>query len=478
MLDLCLTLAEGSYQELAEKIAKYSGLAPLIEVRLDCLDHPRLPEIPDHSPTEFLATFRPRRQGGNYEGSEEERLKLLMAAARNGFGWVDLEYDVEDKLDIPPETSVVRSYHSFEAFPDDLDSVLENLKSRGGDVFKVAVSISKTGQLRQLLLWMETLPAQIRRVVIGMNAFGQASRFLGKFLGNSWTYVSAAETGPAAPGQFTLLQAKDVYHIDQWLAAPSLYGEVGNPMGHSKSALLHNRLFEHYGQSGLFLPLQLDDLDPWFSYMESSSLSFKGLAVASPFETKVNSYLTRTSSTLESIDTLKREGSDWVGVNTACEGFLRPLMNRTTTLAGRRAVVLGDGSLARTAAAALRSRDAHVVLVGHGGNELADFSRKHQCETRPYSEFPVRAELLVIATSVGDGLDEEISSLPDTQLDFDLLYDLVSSPESARLLRLAARRGLETVTGVEMLVERIAGQFLEWTGIDPDRRLMREVINA
>jgi shikimate dehydrogenase len=325
---------------------------------------------------------------------------------------------------------------------------------------------------------MEGLPEQIKRVIIGMDAFGQPSRFLGKFLGNAWNYVSPADSDPAAPGQFSLRQAKDVYRIDQWSAPPAFYGVVGNPTGYSESVLLHNRLFDHYGKSGVFLPLQIDDLDSWFTYMESTNLSFQGLVVSSSFETELNSYLDRTTSIEESIDTLRREESAWVGVNTEWEAFLRPLMNRTTTLAGKRAVVLGGGDLARAGASALCSQKVQVILVAHEDSDLADCSWRRKCEIRPYSEFPIGADLLVVATSPGDRLDEELSSLPDVQLDFDLLYVLASSPGSSRLVHLAEGRGLETVGPVEMLVEQVAGQFREWTGIDPDRGLMREIINA
>jgi len=153
-------------------------------------------------------------------------------------------------------------------------------------------------------------------------------------------------------------------------------------------------------------------------------------------------------------------------------------MKRTTALAGKRAAVLGGGILARTAAAALSSQAALVVLTGQGEKVPAESAGEQKFETRPYSDLPSRVDLLVVATSVGDELDEEISSLPDKRLDFDLLYDLASSPGSSRLRQLAARRGLETVDAAEMMVEQVAGQFLEWTGIDPDRGLMRKVINV
>ena len=168
MLDLCLTLAENSASRLARRIAEFEGSVPLIEIRLDCLDVPSIPELPLNSSSQFLATCRPQRQGGFYEGTEAGRLNLLAAASERRFNWIDLEYDVLEEVDLAEETSVVRSYHSFQECPSDLDSIMTDLQTRGGDVFKIAVQVSTTSELKQFLLWMESLQEEVSRVVIGM----------------------------------------------------------------------------------------------------------------------------------------------------------------------------------------------------------------------------------------------------------------------------------------------------------------------
>ena len=87
-----------------------------------------------------------------------------------------------------------------------------------------------------------------------------------------------------------------------------------------------------------------------------------------------------------------------------------------------------------------------------------------------------RADLLVNTTPVGQHPDVDVSPLSKTQLDFELVYDLVYSPEETKLLRQARHRGCKIISGIEMFVEQAALQFLVWTGKDPDRELMRELI--
>ena len=49
----------------------------MIEVRLDFLDDLLIPDLPLDRGTQFIATFRPRRQGGLFSGSEKERLQVF-----------------------------------------------------------------------------------------------------------------------------------------------------------------------------------------------------------------------------------------------------------------------------------------------------------------------------------------------------------------------------------------------------------------
>ena len=69
------------------------------------------------------------------------------------------------------------------------------------------------------------------------------------------------------------------------------------------------------------------------------------------------------------------------------------------------------------------------------------------------------------------------SPLTKSQLDFDVVYDLVYNPEKTRLLKQAKEQGAQTITGMEMFVEQAALQFRAWTGTNPNRIIMRDLIH-
>ncbi len=156
MINLCLTLAEPSFATLNQKIAQYTGRVRYIEVRLDYLAEPQAPTVQAGQGTDFIATCRPLREGGRYRGEEQDRLDLLHNAAHSGFSWVDLEHDVRESPNLPSSTRIVRSYHCYDGFPEDLPSRFQRMREIGGDVIKLAVSVTTTQQLATLLKWMET----------------------------------------------------------------------------------------------------------------------------------------------------------------------------------------------------------------------------------------------------------------------------------------------------------------------------------
>ena len=477
MIKLCLTLAEPSVALLEQKIAQYAGQVPYIEARLDYLREPAIPSVPTAGGTEFIATCRPKREGGGYQGEERTRLQLLQKAAHSGFSWLDLEHDVQEDPPVPSSTRTVRSYHCFDRFPEDLPALFQKLKDAGGDILKVAVSVGHTRDLALLLQWMESLDEAIPFIVLGMGDLGQPSRLLGAFMGNRWTYVAEDEESRVAPGQLTLEQAVKDYQLPSWTNNPSIYGLLGNPVAHSLSPLIHNQLFQHYKLEKVYLPFLVDDVEVWFQYIEQSSLPFSGFSVTLPFKTKVLKFVQLKKSPVDSVNTLVKKDSAWEGLNTDYQGFLQALQS-CLSLQGKTALVLGNGGVAHTVVKALQDQGVEVTVAGRNPDKVAHFARLHGCRHTLFSNLPVSAHICVNATPVGQYPHIENSPLQQDQLDFEVMYDLVYNPEQTRLLDLAHSKGLKTISGMEMFVEQAALQFISWTGLAPERQWIKEIIRT
>lgn len=284
MSSLCLTLAEQSGEALQQKVNQYCNRVEFIEVRLDYLDDMAVPSLPRTSAAKFIATCRPPREGGLFRGTEAERLSLLESAVKAGFNWIDLEKDVPLQECSAFSTQIIRSSHFFDSFPRELSEILDELRGSGGNAFKIAARISTTSELVKLFSWVESLPAGIPRVVLGMGELGQLSRIMGPYFRNLWTYVIETEGSEVAPGQFSLDEARRVFRFGRWDGSTGLFLLAGSRAPSPELVRLLNLLFEHYGYSGVALPCIVDDLSALEEYVARSRLPFRGIGDSGPFE--------------------------------------------------------------------------------------------------------------------------------------------------------------------------------------------------
>ena len=476
-MKFCVTLACQRRRQIEAKLAQYHQQTDLIEVRLDYLRSAEVPRLPEGNGAEFIATCRPVRQGGRFRGEEAERLSLLSSAANRGYQWVDVEHDSPLPARLPSQTQIIRSLHRFDNFPHDLPSLFARLRRSLGDLHKLALPVATSAQLVQLLTWMEELPPSVPRIVIGMGELGRASRYLGALLGNLWTYVSEPAVSPAASGQFAIDQARQVFAGRTTDGELKIYGILGRPLAQSLSPYLHNHLFQDYGISALFLPLELDRLQPWFSYLDRTRLSFSGFSVTIPFKNRVRRFLYRQESIGESVNTLRSSDRGWVGSNTDREGFLCPL-HRRGSLMGSTAVVLGNGGAACTVIEALQQEGVRVAVAGRDPKKVGRLAQFYSIPALSLAEPVFDQTMIVNATPVGQISYSEASPIAPAQIGSELVYDLVYNPSMTKLLSYARARGCATISGLEMFVEQAALQFRTWTGIDPERSRMKELVSA
>jgi shikimate dehydrogenase len=169
-------------------------------------------------------------------------------------------------------------------------------------------------------------------------------------------------------------------------------------------------------------------------------------------------------------NTLSFEGGAIEADNTDAQGFLDALGR---PVAGLTALILGAGGAARAVAWALREAGAREVSIWNRTPErAARVAAELGVRAAPR---PVRADLLVNATSVG--LHGSVDDLPLSKVgDPELVADLVYSDHPTPVTAWATERGTSCVDGLEMLVRQGARSFVRWTGQDPPLDLMREAV--
>jgi 3-dehydroquinate dehydratase-1 len=182
--------------------------ADIIEVRLDLVDGDPLEVIKivrNTTRLPIIATNRMREEGGSFSGTEMERIKLLLKAAK----WANL-IDIELRAELRElalqsvDKPVIISYHDFQGTStyEELKGILEDIINAGADVAKIAVTTkSLADNLAFLGLLLETTHPTC---MIGMSDVGRHLRAVAPLYGSVLTYGYLDEA--TAPGQMSVSQ--------------------------------------------------------------------------------------------------------------------------------------------------------------------------------------------------------------------------------------------------------------------------------
>ena len=472
---LCVTVTADTTAELRTRRDQVVD-AEMVELRLDTVKDPSAAAALAGRKKPVIVTCRPKSQGGHFEGSEEERKAILAEALQLGAEYVDLEFtgSCVDLMERTGGRRIVLSHHDFNGMPPDVKDLSQAMLASGAEVVKLAVTargLSDNVTLRNI-----GKNTRVPMSLIAMGDAGLPSRVLASWMGSCWTYAGDG----AAPGQISERLMQDEYRFRRIGSRTAVYGVLGKPVTHSVSPVMHNAAFRSAHLDAVYLPLAASDFDDFLTFANAAGLA--GVSVTAPF--KVNAFETAdecdaVSRRIQSVNTLRRDGSKWFGCNTDVTGFLAPLESAIRAR-GIRAVILGAGGAARSVAVALSSAGVKVTIAARRPEQAQAVAALTGAAVSPWPPDPASWDLLVNATPVGTAPKAGASPLPDNYLFHggSLVYDLVYNPPQTMLLLDAARSGCRTIGGLDMLVAQAQAQFEWWTGRKPADRVMREAALA
>ncbi|CAD5106749.1 shikimate dehydrogenase [Zestomonas carbonaria] len=256
------------------------------------------------------------------------------------------------------------------------------------------------------------------------------------------------------------------------------YAVFGNPIGHSKSPLIHRMFAEQTGQQLSYEPI-LAPLDDFAGVAREFFRDGLGANVTVPF--KEDAYrlcdeLTERARRAGAVNTLSRlDGGRLRGDNTDGAGLVRDLKhNAGFPLAGQRILLLGAGGAARGVIEPLLAERPASLVIANRTVEKAEELARLFAELGPvaacgFDWLEEEVDLIVNATSAS--LAGELPPLAPSLIrpGHTRCYDMMYGKEPTAFNRWAAGLGAaQTVDGLGMLVEQAAEAFFVWRGVRPD----------
>lgn len=482
---ICAVVAAADAFGLWKQLAEALRVTRTVELRLDWLSDDGemdrfLARLTKRRPrATLIATCRRREAGGKFRGTIAQQLVHLAAALRSGCAWYDLE--VESSSRCPPELLEVllgegrriASAHFFQRSPKNLRRVATDLGRGNPDAIKIAAQCdSLVRSIRVLRL------ARGRKNIVAapMGEVALPARVLALREGSALAYAPVENS--TAPGQVTLHEMKGLYRADELRRKTRVYGVIGDPIGHSLSPVLQNAGFQARRMDAVFLPFLVRDLRDFLRSVES--LGVAGFSVTLPHKLAILRHLDDCdpmASAIGAVNTVVvRGGGKLYGYNTDYVGVLRAL-GRRIPLRGSRALIFGAGGAARAVAFALAESGASVCVCARRTQAAKALARAVGGEVverpRLQREF---FDAIVNATPIGMHPAVGRSPLAARELNCRLVFDLIYRPRVTKLMQLAALRGIETVSGVEMFVAQGTAQWEIWTGERAPVEAMRRAV--
>ncbi len=256
------------------------------------------------------------------------------------------------------------------------------------------------------------------------------------------------------------------------------YGLIGEKLGHSYSKFIHEALGEY---SYELCPLERDQVE---NFIKAGN--FKGLNVTIPYKQRVIPFCHKVSDLAKAIGAVNTlyfdEDGNLCGTNTDYMGFLYAMKAAGIEIAGRKALVLGDGATSGTIRKALADSGAGQLLVATRHPERYEAAALAASEAASaavyisYEEIPEHrdCQLVVNTTPVGmwpnvDASPCDLGIFQDCQGAFDVIYN----PCPTAFLQGAQAHGIPWASGLSMLVAQAACAAGYFTGRGPDHYLPR-----
>lgn len=483
-------LAAADFDSLvAEADRAYAAGADLVELRIDlCRARGLAPadalELIPACPLPVIATNRARGdEGGAWDGDEDERLAILLAADRAGAAYIDVELAAVARLSQRPRRGkLVLSTHDFHGMGQDLPGTVTAMFAAGATLAKIAVTPQDAADLDQLAGLCARFgahggerPAGRGLVAIGMGEVGLPSRLLAGAWGSAWTFGRIDDAG-TAPGQPTIDELNKRYHVGDQGPDTRIFGVLGDPVAHSLSPVIHNAAFTADELDAVYVPFLAHDARAFWRHCHSW---IDGLSITIPHKTALLEEMDEVEELalrIGAINTIYRgEAGETIGANTDAPAAVECIEQAAGDISGRPVLLLGAGGVSRAIACALEAAGARVTIA----NRTAERAEALAAETgsawvslAEAADHPY--DVLINGTAVG--MESETSPWPaEAHRHGTVVFDTVYTPLETRLLQDAQARGCVPVCGLSMLIGQALGQYERWTGLPAPEPLMHRV---
>lgn len=242
-------------------------------------------------------------------------------------------------------------------------------------------------------------------------------------------------------------------------------GVIGDPIEHTMSPYIHNRLIEELSHNHVYVPFHVkkDGLEK--AIHGAHALGIQGLNVTIPHKEEVLDHLVEVdilAKQIGAVNTLKKTANGYKGYNTDAYGLLTSLEHNNISLKDKVVLLIGAGGAAKAAAILCASQGVKKLMIMNRtikkAEDLAYVVKKYydtQIEIYPLNSVVLdkKIHLCIQTTPIGMHGHSNEAPISESELyqKIEVAVDIIYNPMETLFLKRAREHKALTLNGIEML---------------------------
>jgi 3-dehydroquinate dehydratase/shikimate dehydrogenase len=482
---ICISINSESRRFALVDMFNAARQCDLLEVRLDRFGKaPELRELIARKPRPVIMSCRRARDGGHWEGSEEERLAILRQCVVSKADYVEIDLDVADEIRPYPGCKRVIAYTNLSETPEDILDIYRDAQSKRPDVIKL-MTLARTPEdawpLVQILA-----KASTPTVIVGLGKPGVMLAVLGKKIGAPWTYAALEQGMEAYPGQPTVFDLNHVYRYEEIEKNTRLVGVSGFGDREYVTTGVLNTAFRDFKLNARVLPLGVGS--PQLFRRIAEAVKVAGIVVDHDNQEALMEMASDAEPAARlagATDLILRKDDHWHAYNTLVRSMVSMLEQLLAErypgedpLNKRIIAIVGLNPVTRGVAKALSTRGASPILVSHDAKAAQQMAHDLECRFVKFEAlYTTLHEVLLVCDHEKEHKPGSPSSIHPSYLRQGMVVmDLTAALSPSPLLREARARRCGVASPRRMLREQLALQLRLLTGKEMSNEELEEVM--
>lgn len=486
---ICISVTPASRTFAKVDMLNAARQGDLIELCLDRLvKEPDVGDLIADVDKPVMVSCRRKSEGGQFDGSDEQRLALLRQAIVANPAYIELDYESAQTIPRFGDTKRVISYTSIRRplSPGDVDEIFTEAKQLNADIVKFTwptPTLEAAWPLLAAVAKKRDLPA----VGFGLGKAGMTFSLLARKYGSPWIYAALEKGMEAFDDQATVSELDEFYNWRDIDANTGFIGVIGMGGSETITSQCFNRVLKHLKLNVRCLPLMSQKVDKLKSMLDA--LKINAVVTSRDLGDEIISIADEQEESAklsQYADLLLHKKGIWQAWNAGWRSAVRILEKTLSGGDGQRrpldkqnVLVIGAGSLAKSMIYGIGKRHGLVSVTSPDDNASQELAEQFDIRCVHFQNlYDTLADVVVIADPNLKAGSHKAEFNPSYLIPRMTVCDVTHMPADTVFIKEARDRGCKVVEPKQIYADNLSALIKSITGKDVPPDSFNELIET